>query len=316
MRAMTRLIMQVLVLVLSPLICSNFVASYQQIPIRWSRISNLHQFPLKSKSSSVEGDDADAGSLVEFGSHRRNPMWQKRSKRWILLVDDEEAIRKAVGQMLFDQGYQVTACADGSTALHIAVNGRNNSQQQGVPDVIVSDVRMPGGMDGLQLLQEIRSNDRLVHIPVILLTAKGQTGDRIAGYHAGADAYIPKPFDPEELVAVIDSVIDRQEELISSSVCLEDLQRDLQEIKTMLLKQGGGGVGNGWVEATRVFLAPDEREVLELLCEGLRTKEIAEKTFLSARRVEQLLTSLFRKTKVKNRTELIRWAVSSGNAQM
>ena len=250
-------------------------------------------------------------NLVDFGANRQDPQWQERSKGWILFVDDEEPIRMAVGQILFDAGYQVTACADAATALQVALTKRRDA----VPDAIVSDVRMPG-MDGLEFLREIRTNSVLVQVPVVLLTAKGQTQDRIAGYQAGADAYLPKPFDPEELVAILDSLLQQYDELNpSSNNGWEELQRDLAEIKA-LLKQGGGGVGNGWVEATNVFLAPDEQQILELLCQGLQNKEIAERTFLSKRRVEQLLTAMYRKADVKNRTELVRWAVSTGNVQI
>jgi DNA-binding NarL/FixJ family response regulator len=244
--------------------------------------------------------------VEEFGSHRQDPDWQKRSKRWIILVDDEEAIRKAVGQLLSDEGYQVTACADGPTTLEVLLAQRQRSKK---PDVIVSDIRMPG-MDGLELLRLIRADESLVEVPVILLTAKGQSQDRIEGYNAGADGYLSKPFDPLELVAMVDGVIERHN-IVSETVAVEDLQRDLDEIK-FLLQKGGGGIGNGWVEQTNVFLAQDERQVLELLCQGLMNKEIAEQTYLSTRRVEQLLTGMFRKVQVKNRTELVRWAISTG----
>ena len=257
-------------------------------------------------------------AVQDFGIRREDPLWEKRSKRWIIIVDDEAEIRKAVGQFLFDRGYQVTACADAPTAFNVALSKivtKDGEKIQNIPDCIVSDIRMPG-MDGLELLRKIRSDPKLVEVPVVLLTAKGMTKDRIAGYGSGADAYIPKPFDPEELVAVVDNVIERHETLSGGNVQIEDLKREVDEIKFLLLEKGGGGVGNGWVENTNVFLAPDERQVLELLCQGLTTKEIAEKSFLSSRRVEQLLTRMFRKAGVKNRTELVRWAVSTGNVQL
>lgn len=248
-----------------------------------------------------------------------------RSERWILLVDDEASIRDAVGEMLLKSGYHVTTCQDGSEALRIALNGPSrfdphsamslSKVPRSIPDAIVSDVRMPV-MDGLTLLETIRSIPQLVEIPIILLTAKGLPQDRVAGYNAGADAYIPKPFDPDELVTVIDSVIQRHERLNdSNNVMLSDLQRDLQDIKHMLLEQGGSGVGpiSDRAEATNIFFPPDERQILQLLCQGLMTKEIAERMFMSTRRVEQLLTSMFRKVNVKNRTELVRWAISTGN---
>ncbi|KAI2513084.1 cheY-homologous receiver domain [Fragilaria crotonensis] len=198
---------------------------------------------------------------------RRRRLFQQRSKRWVVLVDDEESIRKAVGQYLFDEGYQVTACPDAKTALHVCRTKRTtttDSNSSGgaatmmmIPDLIVSDVRMPE-MDGIEFLNELRRDERLVSVPVVLLTARGMIQDRIAGYRAGADAYIPKPFDPEELLSIIDNSIKRHETLNEENVLVEDLQQDLEEIKHLLLEHGGAGVGNGWVEETNVFLAPDE----------------------------------------------------------
>lgn len=251
-------------------------------------------------------------------AHSQDPMWGKRTGKWIIICDDEESIRQALGQLLFDKGYQVTACADVNRTLRVASNKRkdsNGNTVDKVPDCIVTDIRMPG-MNGLELLRIIRSDERLVEIPVVVLSAKAMTQDRISGYDAGADVYISKPFDPDELVSVIDNVIDRHETLNGANVQVSDLKRDLDEIKFLLLEKGGGGIGNGWVEQTNVFLAQDERKVLELVCEGFVTKEIAAKIFMSTRRVEQLLTRMFRKTGVKNRTELIRWAVSTGNVQL
>ncbi len=282
-----------------------------------ARHSANYHFSILSKLNSK-----DENSRVEEFGRERNAQWRERSKRWIVIVDDEEPIRRAVGQFLFDQGYQVTACADAKNAFAVAKSRRvadgqlrelsDNSETPTFPDVIVTDIRMPG-MDGLEFLRKLRADKQLVGIPVILLTAKGMTQDRIEGYKAGADAYLPKPFDPEELLTLIDKSIERRDAVNGNKVGIDDLQRDLNEIKYMLLEKGGGGIGNGWVEQTNVFLTPDERGVLEQLCKGFTNKEIAEKTYLSTRRVEQLLTSMFRKTNLKNRTELVRWAVRTGN---
>jgi DNA-binding NarL/FixJ family response regulator len=229
------------------------------------------------------------------------------------LVDDEESIRTAVGKFLADKSYRVLAFEDAASVL-----AQLRSAEQ-LPKVLVSDIRMPG-MDGLQLLSSIRKDAKLVHLPVILLTAKGTTLDRVDGYNAGADAYIPKPFDPEELVAVLENVIEKHASLSNAAlVGIQELKRDLDDIKKLLLEQGGGGVGiNGFVknkdamDEDVVYFAPDERNILELLCQGLMNKEIADRTYLSTRRVEQLLTSMYRKTKVKSRTELVRWAIRTG----
>lgn len=334
----------------------------------------LQSFPSRAVSTdtTIENDECKIEDYTEETHQRRTTLpasddeqleWYKRRQKWVVLVDDEAPIRKAVGRLLFEKGYQVTTCPDAFTTLQVLsgqqqqrplpqgatfdsksretfgnLNYESNStvswprpMQQPLirlPDVIVSDIRMPE-MDGLELLREIRTNPALVHVPVVLLTAKGQIQDRIEGYDAGADAYLSKPFDPEELVTIVDSVIERHETLNDNQqVGMADLRRDLMEIKRLLLETGGGGLGAGtlgrkdndpnnvWVEQTNVFLAPDERQVLELLCEGLTNKEISERIFVSTRRVEQILTAMFRKVGVRNRTELVRWAISTGNVQI
>lgn len=241
-------------------------------------------------------------------------------KRHIVFVDDEESMRTAVGRLLMSRGYQVTVYADSRMALNDLKNLQSTAQNKlsCMPDLIVSDIRMPEGMGGLEFLHSIRSNPQLVDIPVVLLTAKGMPQDRIEGYNTGADAYITKPFDPEEFLAIISNLISLTEKqnTIIGNISFQELKRDLEEIKSLLYEQGGSGPGNGWVEATNVFLTPGERNVLKLLCEGYMNKEIASRVGLSRRRIEQILTGLFRKTKTNNRTELVRWAISTGNVQI
>jgi len=242
--------------------------------------------------------------IQESGLEETNTESNNESdKQWILLVDDEKDIRDAVGQYLSIQGYKVSVCPDAESALQILNSNKN-------PNLIISDIVMPT-KNGLDFLKEIRSTPMIASIPVILLTAKGNTEDRVLGYKYGADAYLPKPFDPEELLSIIQSVILNYNTLNQplENVDIENIQRDLQEIKKMLMQEGGVG---GVLGKKKVFLIPDERRVLELLCEGLTNKEIASEMFISQRRVEQHITSMFRKTEVGNRTELVRWAFSTG----
>jgi len=271
-----------------------------------------------------EEEESRSSATSEFGA-QRDAMYDSRAKHWIVIVDDEEAIRTAVGQYLYDNGYRVTACADADTAMQIA-SGRHPQQVSSkekfkIPDAIVSDVRMPN-IDGLQFLNMIRSDDALMGTPVVLLTAKGMTEDRIAGYKAGADAYLPKPFSPDELISILDASIARHEALNGgdgdqSFTMVEELQKDVNEIRDLLLNKGGAGVGNGWIKSnTNVFLTPDERSVLDLLSEGGTNMEIALALDVTRRRVEQHLTSMFKKTGVSNRTELVRWAISTGNVEV
>ena len=75
-------------------------------------------------------------------------------------------------------------------------------------DLIISDIRMPG-MDGYALVRNLRASPRSRLVPIIFLTAKDETADRIAGFRSGVDAYVTKPFEPEELVAIVKSILER-----------------------------------------------------------------------------------------------------------
>ena len=232
--------------------------------------------------------------------------FMERTKQWVVLVDDEEAIRLAVGDYLYDRGYQVTACADADALLEVCTFQQDGEQLPAVPDAIVSDVRMPG-KDGLELLKLIRADERLGRVPVIMLTAKGMTQDRIEGYKAGADVYLPKPFNPEELLSILDNAIKRRKQMTGTTGKLVDLKAEMSDIK-QLLKQNGSNV----VKATNVYLTPVERQVLELLCKGCTNAEIAEARGVSVIGVNRVIQKLYVTTETRTRTELVRWAIETG----
>jgi len=116
----------------------------------------------------------------------------------VLLAEDDRAIRHALERALTLEGYQVTAVADGVEALAQA--------HRTPPDVLVLDVMMPG-IDGLQVCRVLRAEgDRT---PILMLTALVETADRIAGLDAGADDYVVKPFDVEEVFARLRALLRR-----------------------------------------------------------------------------------------------------------
>lgn len=115
----------------------------------------------------------------------------------VLIVDDDERLRDLVSEYLVDYGYEIIALPDGSKVMDTI---RNES-----PDVVILDVMMPG-RDGLDILREVRPD---FDLPIIMLTAKGDDADRIVGLELGADDYIPKPFNPRELLARIKAVTRR-----------------------------------------------------------------------------------------------------------
>ncbi len=109
----------------------------------------------------------------------------------ILVVDDEPLIVEIIAETLSPEGYQILKAYSGEEALH--------SLNQEPPDLILLDLMLPG-MDGLELSRQVQQDARLNHIPIIMITAKTAVNDRKAGYLRGADDYITKPFDAEELI--------------------------------------------------------------------------------------------------------------------
>lgn len=116
----------------------------------------------------------------------------------ILIVDDEPRIRELIREHLEYAGYVCEEAADGSAAL-LELN-------KGGIDLVILDVMMPF-VDGMTVLREMRS--RKIEVPVIMLTARGEEYDRVAGLEGGADDYVVKPFSPRELVARVKAVLGR-----------------------------------------------------------------------------------------------------------
>jgi DNA-binding NarL/FixJ family response regulator len=196
----------------------------------------------------------------------------------LLVVDDDAGLLLAVSDTLRAEGYDVETARRGAEALVIVA--------QVLPDLIISDIRMPG-MDGYQLVRNLRSNPRTRLVPIIFLTAKDETGDRIQGFRTGVDAYLTKPFEPDELVAVVAAILQRVERthsdlarLFSESVPNEpELVRDEQ-------------------------LTDAEWRVAETVARGLTNKEIAAELKLSLRTVEGHISRILDKKNLNNRVEL------------
>jgi DNA-binding response OmpR family regulator len=115
--------------------------------------------------------------------------------RRVLVADDEATIRQLLELNLRAEGLEVVVCGDGDDAYHALRSGP-------VPDLIILDVMMPG-RDGLDLLRDLRSDPATSEVPVVLLTAKATDAEVWEGWTAGADYYITKPFDLDELLTFI-----------------------------------------------------------------------------------------------------------------
>lgn len=123
----------------------------------------------------------------------------------MLVIEDNRDIATLIGEVLSER-YAVAYATNGEDGWQKAINL--------VPDLIITDLMMPG-MDGLELCRRIRSNDVVNHIPIVIVTAKISDQERIKGFEAGADAYLAKPFNVDELRTVVERLLDRQRSLRS-----------------------------------------------------------------------------------------------------
>src|SRR5271167_2801002 len=117
----------------------------------------------------------------------------------ILVIDDDVELCSLVEEYLEPEGFQIEAVHDGNRGLDRALSGEHL--------LVVLDVMLPG-MNGFDVLRRIRNTSR---VPVLLLTARGEDVDRIVGLEMGADDYLPKPFNPRELVARVNAVLRRRQ---------------------------------------------------------------------------------------------------------
>ncbi len=200
----------------------------------------------------------------------------------LLVVDDDPNLVLLAKDYLEFRGYEVVAASNGLEALEV--------MRRLTPDLIICDVMMPE-MDGYTFVQTLRSDRATDWIPVIFLSARGQTADRVRGLNAGADAYLVKPFEPEELVAQVEATLKHTERL---------------------LQMQGAPVQPAIQLDRAVELTPTETKVLQYVARGMSNREIAEVMGVSQRTIESHVSNMLSKTGLHNRTELARWAIESG----
>jgi DNA-binding response OmpR family regulator len=133
-----------------------------------------------------------------------------RLSRRILVVDDEEPIREVLAQYLRRAGFVVLEAADGPEALRIATTTP--------PDLLILDLMLPG-MDGLDVCRKLRET---LAAPILMLTARGEEEDTLAGFRAGADDYVTKPFSPREVVVRAQAIMRRVEATSAPAMALDD----------------------------------------------------------------------------------------------
>ncbi|MDL2237061.1 response regulator transcription factor [Christensenellaceae bacterium OttesenSCG-928-K19] len=144
------------------------------------------------------------------------------AKQNILIIDDDKNIREVVKLYLRKEGYEVAEAADGAIGVDLFFGKQY--------DLVLLDIMMPV-QDGMETIKQIRAKS---NVPVIMLTAKGETFDKVLALELGADDYIVKPFDPKELVARVKAVIRRSTQEDKSDVLeYPDLKIDMQNYQVI-----------------------------------------------------------------------------------
>ncbi|MBZ8179089.1 MAG: response regulator transcription factor [Oscillatoria sp. PMC 1051.18] len=210
---------------------------------------------------------------------------QKDYKK-LLLIDDDPNLILLVKDYLEFRGYEVITAENGREALDVL--------DREIPHLIICDVMMPE-MDGYALVEHIRQDPRTSWIPVLFLSAKGQSADRVKGLNTGADVYMVKPFEPEELVAQVESSLKQANRLMHYTNRSSDAGSRIQVPEN-------------------VELTPTESKVVQLVAQGMANREIAEQLNVSQRTIESHVSNMLNKTNLHNRTELARWAIESNMA--
>jgi len=207
-------------------------------------------------------------------------------QKTLLLIDDDPNLILLVKDYLEFRGYSVITAENGREALDI-LNGHN-------PDMIICDVMMPE-MDGYAFVEHVRSNPETEWIPVLFLSAKGQSQDRVKGLNTGADVYMVKPFEPEELVAQVES--------------------SLKQASRLIRQQSRGATSTPTISVPfDVEPTPTELKVVQFVARGMANREIAEELQVSQRTIESHVSNMLGKTGLHNRTELARWAIENSKA--
>lgn len=212
----------------------------------------------------------------------------------ILVVDDDVEIRLVISDYLeVSAGYSVLTAVDGEEALDMV--------ERYHPHLMVTDIVMPR-LNGYELVRRVRQHPTFRLLPVIFLSGRNKTEERIQGYQSGADLYLPKPFEVRELGAAVRNLLER-------SQMMQSEYRLFSEESLRFFQHSAVDTENSDFS---LALTQREREVLVLLTHGFSNAQIGTRLHLSPRTVEKYVSSLLRKTETSNRAELVGFAMKHG----
>ena len=214
----------------------------------------------------------------------------------ILVAEDDPGVRMTINGYLESFGYAVILAEDGKKALSMI--------QKYHPHLLISDINMPN-LSGYDLVREIRKFPEFRLLPVVFLTDYNEVADRVQGYQVGCDAYLAKPFESEELEAIVRNLLARSQifltELSVAKIQYQD-NVDSSEVNNQEKEKD---------QQVKIELTEKEEQVLALVLQGFSNMNIGEELHLSHRTIEKYVSRLLRKTETKNRIELITFSLKN-----
>ena len=203
----------------------------------------------------------------------------------VLMLDSEEKLLEVIKKYFYIKNIQII------TTSHIEI--ALSSLEKTLPDCIIVDPAMPDSI-GLEFIQKLKKKKEYKYIPFILLTTRGLTEDRIKGYNLGCTAYIPKPFDPEELEAILKNIISQS-----------DIFYECIFTMYLLIKNTRLEVLNSYkVGYPSIRLTKQEQFILRELLVGRNSVELSVNLKVSLRFIEKYITRILDKTNTRNIREL------------
>ncbi|GBE57197.1 response regulator PleD [bacterium BMS3Abin01] len=227
----------------------------------------------------------------------------------VLVIDDDPDVLQLAKECLAGAGYEVLTVVDSSAAGQIARDER--------PDAIIVEVDMPG-TDGRAICKAVKSEGNLKHIPVIFIHEKPTLDDKLAGFGLGAQDYIAKPFETEELVARVDAAVRvkvAMDRLRQRNAKLESLAKHVQTAVQHYEQprlQPGATSDTDASGKTAARLTRRELEILQLLAQGLSNDVISRQLYISPTTTRNHIQNILSKLGVHSKLEAVAYAVRSG----
>nr|BDA97817.1 TctD-like protein [Rhodomonas sp. NIES-698] len=209
----------------------------------------------------------------------------------VLLLDDEVNLLFALSNYLESRGFLVMTATSSQEAIELLQNN--------IPDLFIIDVMMPH-QNGYDFILEVKKSALFSSTPFIFLTAKGMKKDRIKGYKMGCRAYITKPFDPDELLIIINNIFFETKDITN----IKKISGEIRKIRLTLENKN----------MNYIKFTPKEKQILLEILKGKSNETIGKCMKTSTRNIEKHVTRILSKTENKNRIGLIKFAYKFYNA--